>query len=68
VVNNLTATDPGVAAVALTIKADGAVVDGEIVALDAAGRPSLQALQHRGSKATRSCFTPSICCILTVKT
>ena len=31
------------------MKADQAVVNGEIVALDAQGSPSLQALQHRGS-------------------
>jgi bifunctional non-homologous end joining protein LigD len=40
---------PGVAAAALRLKADQAVVDGEIVALDVQGRPSFQALQHRGS-------------------
>ena len=33
----------------LRLKADQAVVDGEIVALDAQGSPSFQALQHRAS-------------------
>jgi bifunctional non-homologous end joining protein LigD len=33
----------------LTIHATRAVLDGEIVALDANGRPSFQALQHRTS-------------------
>ena len=40
---------PGIAAAGLRLKADQAVVDGEIVALDAQGSPSFQALQHRGS-------------------
>ena len=39
----------GIAAAGLRLKADQAVVDGEIVALDAQGSPSFQALQHRGS-------------------
>ena len=41
---------PGIAAAGLRLKADQAVVDGEIVALDVQGRPSFQALQHRGSR------------------
>jgi DNA ligase D-like protein (predicted ligase) len=36
-------------AAALRLKADATVLDGEIVALDANGRPSFQALQHRGA-------------------
>ena len=40
---------PGIAAAGLRLKADQAVVDGEIVALDAQGSPSFQALQHRVS-------------------
>src|SRR6188474_1030634 len=40
---------PGVAAAGLRLDADQAVIDGEIVALDARGSPSFQALQHRGS-------------------
>ena len=39
----------GVAAAGQRLNADQAVVDGEIVALDAQGSPSFQALQHRGS-------------------
>ena len=42
---------PGIAAAGLRLNADQVVVDGEIVALDAQGRPSFQALQHRGSHA-----------------
>jgi bifunctional non-homologous end joining protein LigD len=45
----LTGTYRGIAAAGLRVKADQAVVDGEIVALDAQGSPSFQALQHRGS-------------------
>jgi bifunctional non-homologous end joining protein LigD len=40
---------PGLAAAGSRLNADQAVVDGEIVALDAQGSPSFQALQHRGS-------------------
>ena len=40
---------PRLAAAGLKLNADQAVVDGEIVALDVQGRPSFQALQHRGS-------------------
>ena len=39
----------GIAAAGQRLSADQAVVDGEIVALDAQGSPSFQALQHRGS-------------------
>ena len=39
----------GLAAAGQRLKADQAVVDGEIVALDSQGSPSFQALQHRGS-------------------
>ena len=46
---DLTGMYPGIAAAGLRLKADQAVVDGEIVALDAQGNPSFQALQHRGS-------------------
>jgi bifunctional non-homologous end joining protein LigD len=42
---------PGIAAAGSRLNADQAVVDGEIVALDAQGSPSFQALQHRGSHA-----------------
>lgn len=44
---DLTATYPGVAAAAKSLNAASAVIDGEIVAVDSAGRPSFQALQHR---------------------
>jgi len=40
---------PELAAAGSRLNADQAVVDGEIVALDAQGSPSFQALQHRGS-------------------
>ena len=42
---------PAVAAAFLRLNVDQAVIDGEIVALDTQGRPSFQALQHRGSSA-----------------
>jgi bifunctional non-homologous end joining protein LigD len=48
---DLTSTYPTVAAAALRLDAAQAVVDGEIVALESNGRPSFQALQHRGSHA-----------------
>jgi bifunctional non-homologous end joining protein LigD len=46
---DLTGMYSGIAAAGLRLKAAQAVVDGEIVALDAQGSPSFQALQHRGS-------------------
>jgi bifunctional non-homologous end joining protein LigD len=46
---DLTGMYRGIAAAGLRLNADQAVVDGEIVALDAQGSPSFQALQHRGS-------------------
>ena len=46
---DLTRMYPRIAASALRLNAEQAVVDGEIVALDVQGRPSFQALQHRGS-------------------
>jgi len=46
---NLTPMYPTVAAAGLRLTADRAVLDGEIVALSEDGRPSFQALQHRGS-------------------
>lgn len=45
--NDLTSGYPGVQAAARRLRADTAIVDGEIVAVDASGRPSFQALQHR---------------------
>jgi bifunctional non-homologous end joining protein LigD len=46
---DLTSVYPGVAAAARRLRAGSAIVDGEIVALDPRGRPSFQALQHRGA-------------------
>jgi bifunctional non-homologous end joining protein LigD len=46
---DLTGMYPAVRAAARRLKADQAVIDGEIVALSEEGRPSFQALQHRGS-------------------
>ena len=45
----LTPMYPGIAEASLGVHAARAVIDGEIVAVDAQGRPSFQALQHRGS-------------------
>jgi bifunctional non-homologous end joining protein LigD len=47
---NLTGDYPSVVAALETIKEKSVVLDGEIVALDARGRPSFQALQHRTTK------------------
>jgi len=47
--NDLTASYPTVRAAGLTLRAETAVVDGEIVAVDASGHPSFQALQHRSA-------------------
>lgn len=46
---DLTAAYPAVASAARQLSAKSAVIDGEIVAVDANGRPSFQALQHRGA-------------------
>ena len=48
---DLTAAYPAVAAAGKGLDAETAVIDGEIVAVDAHGRPSFQALQHRSSHA-----------------
>jgi bifunctional non-homologous end joining protein LigD len=47
--NNLTRDYPEIVEAVQGIDAKTAVLDGEIVALDAQGRPSFQMLQHRGS-------------------
>ena len=48
---DLTATYPGVVAAARRLRAQSAIVDGELVAVDESGRPSFQALQHRAAHA-----------------
>jgi bifunctional non-homologous end joining protein LigD len=45
---DLTRMYPAIAVAGLKINAEQAVIDGEIVVLDEQGRPSFQALQHRG--------------------
>jgi len=47
--NDLTATYPTIEAAGSKLKAESAILDGEIVALDAKGKPSFQALQHRSA-------------------
>src|SRR5258705_13425367 len=47
--NNRTSTYPTIHAAALKLKAETAMLDGEIVALDPKGKPSFQALQHRAA-------------------
>jgi bifunctional non-homologous end joining protein LigD len=49
--NNKTLHYPEVEAAAIRLKADFIVLDGEIVAVDATGHPSFQALQHRAAHA-----------------
>jgi DNA ligase D-like protein (predicted ligase) len=46
---DLTRTYPGICSAGLHLRAHMAVVDGEIVAVDANGHPSFQALQHRAA-------------------
>jgi bifunctional non-homologous end joining protein LigD len=48
---DLTSAYPGIAAAARRLAAQQATVDGEVVAVDAKGRPSFQALQHRSGHA-----------------
>jgi bifunctional non-homologous end joining protein LigD len=50
--NDLTRDYPQVAAAVGALAATRAVIDGEIVAFDAQGRPSFQQLQHRTAKGT----------------
>ncbi len=51
---DLTPMYPRVVAAAQKLKAERVVLDGEIVALDATGRPSFQTLQHRGAHPTHT--------------
>ena len=46
---DLTATYPTIETAAHRLNAETALLDGEIVALDASGKPSFQALQHRSA-------------------
>jgi bifunctional non-homologous end joining protein LigD len=46
---DLTRAYPGVRAAGLRLRADTAVIDGELVAVDVNGHPSFQALQHRSA-------------------
>ena len=46
---DLTASYPAIRAAGRTLRAESAVVDGELVAVDASGRPSFEALQHRSA-------------------
>ena len=52
--NDKRLTYPEVESSARRLNADTVTLDGEIVALDAAGRPSFQALQHRSAHATHT--------------
>ena len=47
--NDLTATYPTIEDAGRKLKAETAILDGEIVALDPKGKPSFQALQHRSA-------------------
>jgi bifunctional non-homologous end joining protein LigD len=47
--NDLTATYPAIEMAGRKLKAETAMLDGEIVALDSKGKPSFQALQHRSA-------------------
>jgi bifunctional non-homologous end joining protein LigD len=47
--NDLTADYPAVRQALTAVKATSAVIDGEIVAFDASGRPSFQQLHHRSA-------------------
>jgi bifunctional non-homologous end joining protein LigD len=50
----LTRMYPAIATAGLKVDAHQAVIDGEIVVLDESGRPSFQALQHRGQHPKHS--------------
>jgi DNA ligase D-like protein (predicted ligase) len=48
---DLTRAYPDVVAALVDLSTESAILDGEIVALDASGRPSFRALQHRRTKS-----------------
>jgi bifunctional non-homologous end joining protein LigD len=48
--NDLTADYPAIRAAVAAVKAKSALIDGEIVAFDEAGRPSFQHLHHRSAR------------------
>jgi bifunctional non-homologous end joining protein LigD len=48
--NDLTADYPAIQAAVAALKAKSAVLDGEVVAFDEAGRPSFQYLHHRSAR------------------
>ena len=51
---DLTRAYPEIAHAGRRLRAESAVIDGEVVAVDASGRPSFQALQHRSAHATHA--------------
>src|SRR3989442_7722734 len=53
---DLTGDFPTLVVAAQKLKSKTLIVDGEIVAIDEAGRPSFQALQHRSSKQSPVAF------------
>jgi bifunctional non-homologous end joining protein LigD len=53
---DLTADYPGVRSAVARIRAERAVLDGEIVAVDENGRPSFQALQYRTARDARIAY------------
>jgi DNA ligase D-like protein (predicted ligase) len=50
--NDLTRSYPGIETAVKALRADSALLDGEIVAFDEQGRPSFQQLHHRVAKGT----------------
>jgi bifunctional non-homologous end joining protein LigD len=56
---DLTGMYPGIAEACLAVNAETALIDGEIVAIDAQGRPSFQALQQ-GDMTLLCCHTMAL--------